>query len=205
MSRPAAGEVDPDEAVRGLFLIVPRASAASSEQVARVLETGTVVGVLLEEEAGASGTIRAACRSAGVAAFALSLEAAIEGHADGVLLDQPSAVEGARTALGDDRLIGAQARVSRHAAMVAGEAGADFVAFGDQNHAVSDRLVETVAWWTDLFVLPALALADDCDEAGARRLAQAGADFLGVRLDWLDQDPAVARRLARAFGATGTR
>ncbi|MCB1883898.1 MAG: hypothetical protein KDG89_07870, partial [Geminicoccaceae bacterium] len=96
---------------------------------------------------------------------------------DGVLLDGADGVADARRTLGADALIGARCGLSRHAAMVAGEAGADYVVFAADG-ADADDLVEMVAWWTGLFVLPSVAVL--APDGPAYALALAGADFLLV-------------------------
>ncbi|MDX1541691.1 MAG: hypothetical protein R3349_09840 [Geminicoccaceae bacterium] len=207
MSPTALDEVDPAEAARGLFLIV---TAANAGEVVSVLATGTVVGVLFEvPETGdlPLGIVeaRAACRSAGVAVFAPSADDADWLDADGVVLDAGGAVEAVRRKLGPGRLIGARAGISRHRAMVAGEAGADFIAFGDLEHPPGERLEEILAWWSELFVLPSLVLAGPLDEVAAARLGRAGADFLGLALDPAIADPRTAELLAGAFGVEPSR
>ena len=112
---------------------------------------------------------------------------AAKAGADGVLLDDPGKIEEARRALGADALIGAHCGLSRHAAIVAGEAGADYVVFAADGD--DDALVETVAWWAELSVLPSVAVLAGGGPAYA--LALAGVDFLLV------DD---ARQLARLDG-----
>jgi thiamine-phosphate pyrophosphorylase len=69
--------------------------------------------------------------------------------------------------------------MSRHAAMVAGEAGADYVQFGSLDLAPPGAVIDLVAWWHELFVLPCAA-AGRFSPATARTLAEAGADFLAT-------------------------
>jgi thiamine-phosphate pyrophosphorylase len=64
--------------------------------------------------------------------------------------------------------------------MVAGDAGADYIAFGDPGRPPTAEVHELVAWWSELFVLPSLA-EGAFDAAGCGRAARAGADFVGVR------------------------
>lgn len=103
-------------------------------------------------------------------------------EADGVHLSDPRGVGAARERLGRERIVGAACGFSRHAAMVAGEAGADYVMFGDFDHpaAPGDELCELVAWWHELFVIPCAA-AGRPDATTLRALAGAGADFLALR------------------------
>ena len=105
--------------------------------------------------------------------------------ADGVHLGQKDGtVEDAREQLGRDAQIGVTCHASRHLAMEAGEAGADYVAFGaffpsttkQSEHRPEPDLVE---WWSGLFEIPCVAIGgitpDNC-----RPLIEAGADFLAV-------------------------
>jgi thiamine-phosphate pyrophosphorylase len=100
--------------------------------------------------------------------------------ADGVHLADPSGVRAARARLGAERILGASCGHSRHAAMLAGDDGADYIAFGEADRAAGPPLVELVTWWHELFVLPSLA-EGALDAAGCARAARAGADFVGVR------------------------
>jgi thiamine-phosphate pyrophosphorylase len=89
--------------------------------------------------------------------------------ADGVHLWQPEDYELAREKLGPDASIGVFCGNSRHAAMEAGEAGADYVAL------VGD--LDLVKWWAEIMVVPVVVeLAGDLGRAG--EFIAAGADFL---------------------------
>jgi thiamine-phosphate pyrophosphorylase len=81
-------------------------------------------------------------------------------------------------------VIGADAGRSRHDAMELGEAGADYIAFGIppdvEDRAVAvERRIDLIAWWSEVFELPSVAF-DVADAEEARRLAEAGADFVSV-------------------------
>lgn len=104
---------------------------------------------------------------------------------DGVHVGQDDAsCAEARAAVGKDRIVGVTCHASRHLAMVAGEAGADYVAFGaffpsptkpDAN--LAD--IELVQWWSELMVVPAVAIGGITVE-NAKPLVAAGADFIAV-------------------------
>jgi thiamine-phosphate pyrophosphorylase len=102
---------------------------------------------------------------------------------DGVHLDDPNRAVAARTLLGGEGLIGVSCALSRHAAMVAGEAGADYVMFGSLADLpeADGELADMVAWWSEMFVLPCVA-AGRLNVALCRALVRAGADMLAVRL-----------------------
>lgn len=111
--------------------------------------------------------------------------------ADGVHLGQgDGTVEEARDALGMQAQIGITCHASRHLAMEAGEAGADYVAFGAffpsmTKDTVQDRgeaerpEPEILSWWSHIFELPCVAIGGITPENCAP-LLDAGADFLAV-------------------------
>jgi thiamine-phosphate pyrophosphorylase len=114
-----------------------------------------------------------------------SPELARETGADGVHIgqdDMPYAE--ARKLLGPDRIIGVTCHNSRHLAMLAGEAGADYVAFGaffetGTKQAKTRAEPELLTWWSDTFIIPAVAIGGITLE-NAASLILAGADFLAV-------------------------
>jgi thiamine-phosphate pyrophosphorylase len=84
-------------------------------------------------------------------------------------------VSGLRQALPDDAILGAGCSGLRHEAMVAGEDGADYVAFGPW----SAHVGETLAWWQETMELPCVAYGN-IDSAAIPLAAAAGADFVMV-------------------------
>ena len=105
--------------------------------------------------------------------------------ADGVHLGQGDGdPKEARRLLGPQAQIGVTCHNSRHLAMEAGEAGADYVAFGaffpTSTKAVEHRAdPEILTWWQGLFELPCVAIGGITTD-NARILIDAGADFLAV-------------------------
>jgi len=90
----------------------------------------------------------------------------------------------ARAAVGKNRIVGVSCYDSRHRALVAAEAGADYVAFGaffptatkePRARAGTDLL----KWWSQLTVVPCVAIGGVTAENCAP-LVRAGADFLAV-------------------------
>jgi thiamine-phosphate pyrophosphorylase len=63
--------------------------------------------------------------------------------------------------------------------MLAGEDGADYIAFGEIGRPPQMPLLELIAWWSELFVLPCLA-EGAFDAGNVAAVARAGADFIGV-------------------------
>ena len=129
---------------------------------------------------------------------------ALEMGADGVHLGGGAGdVQATRAALGRERILGVSCGVSRDAAMVAGEQGADYVAFGALGERPGPEVYDLLRWWSELFVLPCLAevatTVEDC-----ALLARAGADLVAAGAGvWTDPDGAAAavRRLHEALQA----
>jgi thiamine-phosphate pyrophosphorylase len=105
--------------------------------------------------------------------------------ADGVHLGQSDGdPRKARTALGPAAQIGVTCHDSRHLAMEAGEAGADYVAFGaffptstkDTLHRPETSIL---GWWSRVFEIPCVAIGGITPQNG-RALVDAGADFLAA-------------------------
>lgn len=110
--------------------------------------------------------------------------------ADGVHLawrpEIEDAFETARTALGPDAIVGAEAGISRHDAMMLGESGADYVAFAAMTDTYpTDEAREAqhdlVAWWVEIFLLPCVAFGATTPDEVAE-FVRAGADFVAVSL-----------------------
>ena len=123
--------------------------------------------------------------------------------ADGVHLGQEDGdPREARTVLGPSAQVGVTCHDSRHLAMEAGEAGADYVAFGafyptttkDVRHQPDPAIL---SWWTTVFEIPCVAIGG-ITPANARPLVEAGADFLAVSAAVWGGDEAAA---VRAFEA----
>ena len=105
--------------------------------------------------------------------------------ADGVHIGQSDAsYEDARKLLGDDASIGVTCHNSRHLGLVAGEAGADYVAFG-AFYPTQTKAAATVAepalleWWSHATTVPSVAIGG-ITPANCGPLVSAGADFLAV-------------------------
>jgi len=90
----------------------------------------------------------------------------------------------ARAIVGRDAIVGVTCHNSRHLAIEAAEAGADYVAFGaffptTTKDPKEMAEIETLRWWAEMMVVPCVAIGgitvDNC-----RPLVEAGADFLAV-------------------------
>ena len=120
--------------------------------------------------------------------------------ADGVHLGQSDGdIREARALLGPSAQIGKTCHDSRHLAMEAGEAGADYVAFGafyPTTTKPSDYRPEPsiLTWWSTIFEIPCVAIGGITAE-NAKPLVEAGADFLAVcQAVWGKDDPGAAVR-----------
>lgn len=109
--------------------------------------------------------------------------------ADGAHATGTDAVNEALSALKPDRMVGAGGLHSRHDSMIAGEAGADYLLFGEPDRyggrPALEAIVEQLSWWAEVFEPPCVGYAATLAEVGA--LAATGAEF--VMLDdavWTD-------------------
>ena len=139
------------------------------------------------------------CAEAGVAFIVNdSMALAKRLGADGVHLGQSDGdIREARARLGPGAQIGRTCHDSRHLAMEAGEAGADYVAFGafyptttkPSNYRPDPSIL---TWWSTLFEIPCVAIGGITPQ-NAKPLVGAGADFLAVcQAVWGRDDPAAA-------------
>jgi thiamine-phosphate pyrophosphorylase len=103
---------------------------------------------------------------------------------DGVHIGQEDAsYDEARRAL-PKGIVGVTCHDSRHLAMEAGEAGADYVAFGAffptrTKEPKTKADIELLRWWSETMVVPCVAIGGITVE-NAPALIAAGADFLAV-------------------------
>jgi thiamine-phosphate pyrophosphorylase len=129
---------------------------------------------------------------------------------DGVHVGQSDASYAeARRLVGPDRMVGVTCHDSRHLAMEAAEAGADYVAFGaffptTTKDAPTRADPELLSIWQETMQTPCVAIGG-VTAGNARGLAAAGADFLAVSAGvWADpQGPAAAVRALNAAIAEG--
>jgi len=128
--------------------------------------------------------------------------------ADGVHLGQSDGdPREARDELGHDVQIGVTCHASKHLAMEAGEAGADYVAFGaffpsttkDRGDAERPDL-ELIEWWSKLFEIPSVAIGGITPE-NCLPLVEAGIDFLAVcGAVWNGAEAEIVEEFAKVIG-----
>lgn len=177
-----------------LYLISPLdVSGTFPQRLARALDAGPVAafqfrvkGLDEHEAARLAEPLQTICADREVAFIVNdSIGLAKRLGADGVHLGQSDgSVAEARERLGRDAQIGVTCHDSRHLAMEAGEAGADYVAFGaffptqtkQTEHQAGLDLLE---WWQAIFEMPCVAIGGITPQNCAP-LITAGADFLAV-------------------------
>ena len=110
---------------------------------------------------------------------------AAEVGADGVHVGQQDTDYAvARRTVGPDKVVGVTCHSSRHLALVAAEAGADYVAFGaffpTRTKTPKTRAgIDILEWWSALMEVPCVAIGGITHE-NCGPLVHAGADFLAV-------------------------
>jgi thiamine-phosphate pyrophosphorylase len=196
-----------------LYLSVPAALSGSAGLIEAALAATGASSLLVSGEAEPArlrAVAEAAHRQNAVVLIENDYALAKAEGLDGVHLrnDGPT-LKDARGALGPDRIVGVDCRLSRHEAMMRGEVGADYVAFGrngDEGGHGLEGLAEMIAWWSELFEIPSVAyLPANATEADWRKLVEAGADFIvpGPEI-WKDagKAQALAERMAACAGVS---
>lgn len=177
-----------------LYLISPPTIGADfPELLEATLATGKVAAFQLRLKGLADDDVMAAARALipictrHEVAFILNdrMDLAHALGADGVHLGQGDGdPREARRLLGPAAQIGVTCHDSRHLAMEAGEAGADYVAFGAFHPTATKETTHRpdpsiLGWWATLFEIPCVAIGGITPE-NATPLVKAGADFLAV-------------------------
>lgn len=177
-----------------LYLISPPSIGDDfADHLAKALDGGPVAAFQLRLKGASDAAIlRAAERLVPICAehevaFILNdrMDLAKACGADGVHLGQgDGSPREARALLGPSAQIGVTCHDSRHLAMEAGEAGADYVAFGGFFPTTTKETahrpdLSILSWWSTLFELPCVAIGGITPD-NARLLVKAGADFLAV-------------------------
>lgn len=185
-----------DTAAR-LYLITPILEDASfAPRLAEACATGTVAAVLLRlasaDERSLINQVKALAPAAQEhgAAVIVSVEGkadlatiAARGGADGVHVPgDPANVRDLRERLKSERAIGVGAIRTKDDAMTLGEAGADYLLFGEPRPDGSlpslDSVVERASWWAEIFETPCVAYAPSLDTV--ETLAATHAEFVAL-------------------------
>jgi len=128
---------------------------------------------------------------------------ATRGGADGVhVTGGPEAIAEARSSLRNERIIGAGGLRARHDAMDVGEAGVDYVMFGEPRADGSvpplAAVIERAGWWAEIFETPCVAYAPDAESVPA--LVETGAEFVALGA-WAFEEGQDIRALVEAANA----
>ncbi|SFE23502.1 thiamine phosphate synthase [Roseivivax sediminis] len=188
-----------------LYLLTPPAFDLGTfpDRLARVLDAAPIACLRLSLATRDEDTILRAADAIRDVAHARDVALVIDTHVvlaerlglDGVHLpDGARSVRAARKALGADAIVGSHCGTSRHAGMNAGEAGADYVAFGPVSGALGDGSTaepELFAWWSEMIELPVVA-EGGLDAEHIRSLAPV-TDFFALGEEiWQEEDAAAA-------------
>jgi thiamine-phosphate pyrophosphorylase len=112
---------------------------------------------------------------------------------DGVHLNSADNYKEAREYLGTDYIVGVDCGISRHDAILVGEAGADYVAFNNRRPLpeIEDpdvrefeeggpKGLELLTWWQTMMTPPCVSM-DDIPIDAVKSHANAGADFIAMQ------------------------
>ena len=190
-----AGDSQPERRPPSLLYLIspPNIGPDFIDQLRAAFDGGPVAafqlrlkGIDEDDIAALAAPLQALCAERDVAFIVNdSIALAKRLNADGVHLGQGDGdPKEARRILGPTAQIGVTCHDSRHLAMEAGEAGADYVAFGafyptttkETEHRPEPQIL---TWWSAIFELPCVAIGGITAENG-RALVEAGADFLAV-------------------------
>jgi thiamine-phosphate pyrophosphorylase len=170
---------NPDQAATRpprLYLVVPADSAGAAAALMPALAAGDVAAVLLRLPAADERTLINRIKEIAPPVQAQGVALLLDGRADlvaragadGAHLSGIDAVKAAVSALKPERIVGAGGLVSRHDAMLAAEAGADYVMFGEPGPAGKrpsfEAIQDRVEWWTEVFEIPCVAHAENLAE-----------------------------------------
>jgi len=196
-----------------LYLATPAIddAAAFAAELDRALGAGDIAAVLLRLADGGERAliertkqIAAAVQSRDVALVVDNRpEIVARAGADGAHLSGVEKFAVALALLKPERIAGAGGLRSRHDAMLAGEAGADYVMFGEPDRngrrPSFEELQERLTWWADLFEIPCAAYAAGKEEVAP--LVRTGADFIALG-DWIWSAPEGAAKAVAAAAAS---
>jgi len=195
-----------------LYLVTPLLAdtAAFARDLGLVLEAGDIAALLLRLAAADERTLINRTKAITAVVQRRDIAVLLDGHpdiaaragADGAHLTGIEALTAAIGSLKPDRIAGCGGLRSRHDAMLAGQAGADYVMFGEPNQHGSqppfDALEERIAWWAGLFEIPCVGYASGLDEVAP--LARAKADFVALG-DWIWTNETTAAATVAAANA----
>jgi thiamine-phosphate pyrophosphorylase len=179
-----------------LYLVTPQLgdTEAFARDIGATLDSGDIAALLLRLEPAGERILTDRVKTVAAAVQRRDIALVLDGYpeivvragADGAHAPGSEALNAGLPALKPDRIAGAGGLHSRHDAMLAAEAGADYVMFGEPDRRRGRppfaAIVERIAWWSELFELPCIGYAASLDEVAP--IAQAKADFIALG-DWI--------------------
>ncbi|WP_223421229.1 thiamine phosphate synthase [Tateyamaria pelophila] len=178
------------------------------DQLAALLDAHAVACIRLALATGDESTIARAADACREVAHARDVAIVVNDHTslaerlglDGVhLSDASKSVRDARKALGPDAIVGSFCDTLRHDGLSAGEAGADYVAFGPVR-AVGDETsapTDLFQWWSEMIEVPVVAEGGLTSDLVAHLAPYT--DFFGIGEEiWASDDPVAALKTLTA-------
>ena len=189
-SRPSSPDLRP--AAPRLYLVTPPVQdlAALAGRLADALDGGDVAAVLVRAPQTDDDSLINRVKALAAPTQNKGAALLIDGHpglvaqsgADGTHVTGAKSLASATALLKPAHIVGVGGLTGRHDAMSAGEGGADYVMFGEPDEhgrrPAFEAIVERVAWWAELFVVPCVGYAASLDEI--EPLCSARADFIAV-------------------------
>lgn len=189
-----------------IYLITPPTIKLSTfpDRLASVLDGAEIACIRLALAGGDEDAIARAADACREVAHARDVALVISNHVllaqrlglDGVHLDDAArSVRAARKELGSDAIVGSFCGASSHDGMTAGEAGADYVAFGPVGASTlgdgTRAELDLFQWWSEMIEVPVVAEGGLTPEL-IRDLAPC-TDFFGIGDEiWSQDDPLAA-------------
>jgi thiamine-phosphate pyrophosphorylase len=209
----------PDTPRQRLYLFTPIVDDTESfaPQLDAALGAADIAAVLLRLADADERTLINRAKAVAAAVQRRDVALILDGHADivaragadGAHLTGIETFAAALALLKPDRIAGSGGLRSRHDAMLAAEAHADYVMFGEPDPKLERHggrvpfaeVEERLTWWAGLLEVPCVGYAASLDEVGV--LAQTGADFIALG-DWVWKDPQGATAAIAAAAANLT-
>jgi thiamine-phosphate pyrophosphorylase len=186
-----------------LYLVTPADDAGLIERVVPILDARPVACLRLELATRDEDRLMRAADALRAEAHARDVPLVVAEHAglvprlglDGVHLTDPRGLARLRRDWGEEPIVGAACGASRHDGLVAGEAGADYVAFGPAGQTILGQAeraeAQLFAWWSEMIELP--VVAEGALDAGLVDALAPVVDFFAVGPEiWEAEAPGAA-------------
>jgi thiamine-phosphate pyrophosphorylase len=198
-----------------LYLVTPQAADPDGlkHALAGALAAADVAAVLLRLAAADDRSLINRVKALAPVVQGKDTALVLDGHpelvaragADGAHLNGIDEFNAALATLKPARIAGCGALATRHDAMLAAEAGADYVMFGEPDRGGRRPslavITERIAWWAEVFEVPCVGFAAALDEV--EPLAAAGADFVALG-DWALDDARACSEAGRRIAVAET-